>query len=93
MNRPIDNHPKGVLSAFPKDLAWDIFTLDCMLATIVAMALAALASISDDISQRLADSESWIWVTATTLGIVALICLLRLALTDDEFPPLKTRDD
>lgn len=88
-----DNNPKGMRSAFPKDLAWDIFTLDCMLATIVAMALAALASLSDDISQRLADSERWIWVTAATLGIVALVCLLRLALTDDEFSPLNAWDD
>ncbi|MGJ7511041.1 hypothetical protein [Variovorax sp. GT1P44] len=89
----IDHHTRGVLSAFPKDLAWDIFTLDCMLATIVAMALAALASLSDEISQRLADSEQWIWVTAATLGIVAVVCLLRLVLTDDEFSPVRGWDD
>jgi hypothetical protein len=84
---------RSVLSAFPKDLAWDIFTLDCMLATVVAMALAALASLSDDISQCLADSEHWIWATAAALGVVALVCLLRLAVTDDEFSPLKAWDD
>lgn len=71
----------------PKDLAWDVFTLDCILAALLAMGVAAFATMSDSFAALMADEEEWIWITIATLGIVALVCLLRIAWQDeDEIP-------
>lgn len=77
-----DRIEQSWFARFPEDLAWDIFTLDCMLATVLAMGVAGIAAMSDAFAQRIADSERWLWSAAITLAIVALVCLLRLVLND-----------
>jgi hypothetical protein len=63
---------------FPDDLAWDIFTLDCMLAALLAMLVAGLASFSARFAQLVADHERWLWVSGATLAIIAAVSLLRV---------------
>lgn len=73
------NSDRGWRRRFPKNLAWDIFTLDCILVTVFALLAATIASTSDRASQWMADAEAWLLVGLATMGIIALMCLLRLA--------------
>lgn len=79
----------GWFARLPKDLAWDIFTLISMVVTVSAMGLAVAASMSAGFAQHIADSERWIWIALAILGIIALVCLLRLAWADSREIPLK----
>ena len=63
---------------FPEDLAWDIFTLTCMLVVLLTMLVAGLASSSVEFAQLIADRERWLWVSAIALAIVAAISLMRV---------------
>lgn len=71
----------------PEDLAWDIFTLDCMLVVLFAMLVAGLASCSAKFSEFIADHEQWLWVTGVTLAIFALISLLRVLWPSERIRP------
>lgn len=79
MNERIE---KSWFARFPEDLAWDIFTLDCILATVLAMGVAVTASMSEAFALRIAEAERWLWYPGIALALVALVCLLRLALND-----------
>lgn len=63
---------------FPEDLAWDIFTLICMLIVVLAMLVAGLASCSTQFAELIADHERWLWVSAIPLAILAAISLVRV---------------
>ena len=76
------NHSKPIARHlwldFPDDLAWDIFTLDCILAASLAMLVAGLASVSTGFAQLIADHERWLWMSGAALGTVAVISLMRV---------------
>jgi len=80
-NEPLFKH---VWLKFPDDLAWDIFTLDCMLVALLAMLMAGLASLSARFSQLLADNERWLWMAGVTLAIVAIVSLIRVVWPGDQ---------
>ena len=67
---------------FPEDLAWDIFTLDCILATILAMGIAGIAATSDAVAQYIVDSQGWVWGMAVALAVIAAVCFARVVLND-----------
>ena len=69
---------------FPDDLAWDIFTLDCILAAFLAMLVAGLSSVSTQFAQWVADHERWLWVLGAALAISAAVSLLRLVWPDEQ---------
>jgi len=74
-SKPVSEH---LWLNFPDDLAWDIFTLDCMLAALLAMLVAGLASFSTEFAQLIADHERWLWVSGATLAIIAIVSLIRV---------------
>lgn len=88
------------LARFHDDLAWDIFTLDCILATALAMTVAILASLSETFAERLVAFERWVWALFAVLATVAVACLLRIVASDrhgpaelnEEAEPLESRE-
>ena len=68
------------------DLAWDILTLDCMLATVLALTVAVVASLSADFAEDLVAFEQWIWAICAVLGVVAVACLVCICASDRPRP-------
>ena len=71
-------YARQVWMRFPADLALDIFTLDCTIATVLAIAVALGSEWSDTVAQRLYDSAHLMWTIALAMAVVALVCLLRV---------------
>jgi hypothetical protein len=68
----------GWFARFRDDLAWDILTLDCILATVLEMTVAVLASRSETFADDLVAMERWVWVVVSALAIVTVVCLLSI---------------
>ncbi|MBO9647710.1 MAG: hypothetical protein J7605_04315 [Variovorax sp.] len=79
MKEHIESH---WFARFPEDLAWDIFTLDCILVVTLAMGIAGVAAISERFAQFVMESQGWLWSTALTLAVVAIVCFLRVVMDD-----------
>jgi hypothetical protein len=79
----MDQRPESRWFArFHDDLAWDIFTLDCILATVSAMTVAVLASLSGTFAEQLVVFERWVWAVFAVPATVAVACPLRIVASD-----------
>jgi hypothetical protein len=63
---------------FSDDLAWDIFTVNSILATVLSTVIALLVSLSETFAKHIGDMEGWLWAVVAVQAFVACLCASRI---------------